>query len=231
MARELHLLSSMATRALLTDLIARWHAEGGAPVRVESVGGVEAARRVAAGEAVDVVLLSADAIERLAAANHVYAASAADIVRCDVAVAAPEGAARPAIGSEADLRAAVLAAPRVAYSTGPSGVALQQLFQRWDIVGMMPERFVQAPPGVPVGSLLARGEADLGFQQLSELIDVPGITVLGGMPPGLDIVTTFRAARGRASDPAVDVQPLFEFLRSSSTDAAKKRHGMQPVHG
>ncbi|MET0348479.1 MAG: substrate-binding domain-containing protein [Rhizobacter sp.] len=220
MSGDLHVLSSMATRALLAELAVQWSA----PVRVESVGGVDAAKRVAAGEAFDVVVLASDAIDRLVAAGHLAAESKVDLVRCDVAIAVPSGAPRPSVADEAGLRSAAAAAGRIAVSTGPSGVALAKLLDRWGIA----DRLVQAPPGVPVGRLLAQGEADLGFQQLSELIDLPGIAVLGTMPPGLEIVTTFSAARPATRD-AVDAVPLLAHWRSAATDETKRRHGMMPA--
>jgi molybdate transport system substrate-binding protein len=229
MVRPLHLLSSMATRALLVDVVARWHAAGGAPVHVESVGGVDAARRVVSGEPVDAVLLASDAIGRLVSEGAVEPSTVRDVARCDVAIAVPAGRSVGPLVDGAALRAAVVAARRVAYSTGPSGVALMQLFLRWDLVAAAPERFVQAPPGVPVGRLLAQGEADLGFQQRSELIDVPGVVVLGGMPPGFEIVTTFRVARGRAGAPAAELRPFFDFLHSPALNDLRLRHGMAPM--
>ena len=145
-------ISSMATRLFLAEVVAAWRKRGGADVAIESVGGVDAAKRVQSGEAFDVVVLAADAIKKLAAADRVVADSAIDLVRSGVAIAVPRGATRPDIGTEEALRAAVLAARSVGYSTGPSGVALQQLFARWGIADAIRDRLVQAPPGVPVGA-------------------------------------------------------------------------------
>ncbi len=232
MTREIHVVSSMATRALLAELVDAWHARGGAPVRVESVGGVDAARRVAAGEPFDVVVLASDAIGRLAEGGHVVAGSCTDVVQCEVAIAVPQGAPRPALGDEGALRTAVLEAGRIVFSTGPSGTALQQLFARWGVLDTLRDRLVQAPPGVPVARLLAQGDADLGFQQLSEFVGMPSIEVLGTMPPGLEIITTFSVARCRGGGHADgdDVLAWLHFLHSSATDDAKRRHGMTPVH-
>ena len=213
-------ISSMATRALLADLAA----DGSA--RVESVGGVDAARRVAAGEPFDVVVLASDAIDRLLSAGHLVPGSKVDLVRCDVAIAVPESAPRPSVADEAGLRAAVSAAPRIALSTGPSGTALVQRFERWGLADTVRHRLVQAPPGVPVGRLLAQGDADIGFQQLSELLGLPGIAVLGTMPPGLEIVTTFSPACCGAARWVPDVHPLLAGWRPGATDEMKRRHGM-----
>lgn len=230
MTSAIQAVSSMATKALLTDLFSAWHAQGGAPVHLESAGGVDVARRVAAGESWDLVVLAADAIARLAEGGHVDAASTTALVHSDVAIAVRQGAPRPAIATAEQLRAAVVAAPRIAFSTGPSGTALQRLFNTWGLADTLEGRLVQASPGIPVGQLVAHGDADLGFQQLSELMNLQGIDVLGTMPPGLEIVTTFSAARCIPGGHAGRVQPLLDFLGSPATGDAKRRHGMSPAH-
>ena len=221
-------ISSMATRQLLAELTDAWRSPD-QDVVFESVGGVEAARRVKEGEVFDVVVLAADAIDKLVAAGRIVAGSRTDLVQSGVAIAIRAGAPRPAIDTEAALRDAVLAAASIGYSTGPSGVALQQLFERWGIADAIRERVVQAPPGVPVGSLIARGEVELGFQQLSELINVDGIDVIGPMPPGLEIVTTFSGGVCTASTRADGARALLDYLRSSAAAEAKRRHGMEPA--
>jgi molybdate transport system substrate-binding protein len=222
-------ISSMATRQLLAELAQSYQARSGVAVAFESVGGVDAARRVQAGEAFDVVVLASDAIAKLVASGHVLDGSQGDIVRSAVAIAVREGAPRPDIGSEDALRRSVLAARTLGYSTGPSGVALVKLFERWGIADAVRERIVQAPPGVPVGALVARGEVELGFQQLSELMHLEGIAVLGTMPPGLEIVTTFSAGVCTASRQPEAVGALIAFMRSSDAAGAKQRQGMTPA--
>ena len=219
----------MATRALLAELAQAWHAQTGGTVAFESVGGVDAVRRVAAGEAFDLVVLAADAIATLAAAGHVVPGSEVALVQSGVAIAVREGAPRPDIGSEAALRRAVLAARSVGYSTGPSGTALLALFERWGIAEALRERLVQAPAGVPVGGLVARGEVELGFQQLSELMHLPGITLLGGMPPEVAIVTAFSAGLCATAAHPDAARALIAFMNSPATAAAKRRHGMAPA--
>jgi molybdate transport system substrate-binding protein len=219
-------ISSMATRKLLADLCQAWAGAGGTPARFESVGGVEAARRVRAGERFDLVVLDQVAIGELAATGHVVAAGRTAIATSSVAIAVARGLPRPEIGSEAAVRAAVLAATRIAYSTGPSGTALLKLFERWGLGERLRERLVQAPPGTPVAALLASGRAELGFQQLSELRDEPGIELLGTLPPELAIVTTFvgAVATGSARDGAAAA--LLAFMTSPAAAEIKRRHGM-----
>jgi molybdate transport system substrate-binding protein len=222
-------ISSMATRAVLAELVAEYQQRSGVALAIESVGGVDAAKRVQAGEPFDVVVLASDAIDKLIASGHVAAGSKVDLVHSGVAIAVRAGAQRPDIGSEAAVREAILDARTIGYSTGPSGVQLVRLFDRWGIAGRIHDRIVQAPPGVPVGALVARGEVELGFQQLSELMHVEGIDVLGPLPPAVQINTTFSAGVCTASAQAPIVRGLLDFMASPQAEAAKRRHGMVPA--
>jgi molybdate transport system substrate-binding protein len=225
--RKLTGISSMATRDFLGDVTAAWNRPGRPPAVFESVGGVDAARRVQDGEAFDMVVLARDAIEALAGAGHLNEHTMTDLVRSPVAIAVCRGAPRPPTDSADALRQTVLAARSLACSSGPSGRALQRLFAQWGIAEQIADRVVQAPPGVPVGALLASGQAALGFQQLSELIHLDGVEVLGPMPPGLEIVTTFSGAIGASSTQADSARALLDFIRSPAADAARARHGLQ----
>jgi molybdate transport system substrate-binding protein len=222
-------ISSMATRALLADLAEACRRRSGLELSFESVGGVDAARRLAGGEAFDLVVLAADAVDKLLAAGRVLADSRTELVRSGVAVAVRRGAPRPDIASAAALREALLAARSIGYSTGPSGVALSKLFERWGLSERLGERIVQAPPGVPVGALMARGEVELGFQQLSELMHLDGIDVLGPMPAEIQIVTTFAAGVCSASAQPALARDALAWLASPDTAALKREHGMEPA--
>jgi molybdate transport system substrate-binding protein len=103
-----------------------------------------------------------------------------------------------------------------------------RLLERWGAAADAPQR-VQAPPGVPVATVVARGEAALGFQQLSELLDQPGIAIVAPLPPGADVVTVFAAALGTAARRRHAAAKFLAFLASADADAAKRRHGMEPV--
>ncbi len=222
-------LSSMATRGLLAALAPLCAPGVGTALDVESLGGVDVLRRVQAGDPVDLVFLASDAIDRLLSSGHLQEGSRVDLVRSEVAVAVPEGAAWPDLRSESALREAVLAAPTVSYSTGPSGVAVQALFERWGMGAVMKARTVVAPPGVPVAALLASGQAALGFQQLAELMGEPGIQVAGLMPPEVRITTVFSGAVGIHTAQADAARQVLTFLASEGLTDVKRQHGMDPV--
>jgi molybdate transport system substrate-binding protein len=222
-------ISSMATRHLLAELAEAYRQRSGRPAAIESVGGMDAAKRVQSGEALDFVVLAADALERLAAGGHVVPASRIDIARSGVAIAVKSGSRRPDVTNERAVRDAVLAARSVGYSTGPSGTHLVQLFERWGIAEAIASRIVQAPAGVPVGTLVGNGDVELGFQQLSELIAVPGIEVLGPLPQEIQIVTVFAGAVCRTAAQPRAAGAFLSFLASPDADAAKLRHGMEPA--
>ena len=217
----------MATRQLLADLATQWKRVSGIEVSIESVGGVDAAKRVLAGEAFDGVVLAGDAIDKLVAAGCVLAGSRVDLVQSSVAVAVKAGMAVPDISSEAALRSAIVAAPTIGYSTGPSGVALVALFAKWGLLNELQARIVQAPPGVPVGTLVARGEVALGFQQLSELMGLDGIAVVGTLPESIAITTVFSAGVCAVSNQLQELGRFLSFLASSEVADTKLQYGMQ----
>ena len=219
----------MATRQLLADLATQWKRVSGIEVSIESVGGVDAAKRVQAGEAFDGVVLAGDAIDKLIAGGQAVAGSRVDLVQSRVAVAVKAGAPVPDISTEAAFRDAIEAAPSIGYSTGPSGVALIKLFERWGLLEVLQSRIVQAPPGVPVGTLVARGEVALGFQQLSELMHLDGITVVGTLPDAVAITTIFSGGTCAASMQRETAERLFAFMASAETVSVKQKHGMQAV--
>ena len=219
----------MATRQVLAELAQAYAAGGGSQAEIESVGGVDAAKRVQADEAFDVVILASDAIDKLAAAGKVVAGSKVDLVRSGVSVCVKAGAAQPDLSSEEAVKRAVLEAPTLGYSTGPSGTALLQLFERWGLAAQLKDKLVQATPGVPVASMVAEGKVALGFQQLSELIHVQGIAIAGALPDPIQITTIFSGAVCTASQQPDAVRALLSFMASPQTAAAKQRQGMAPA--
>ena len=225
LAPPLRVLSSMAGRKLLGDLISKFEATSEHRVSLESVGGVDAAKRVRAGEPLDVVVLAREVIDDLIGAARIAPGSRVDVWISAIGVAVRAGAARPDISSAAGVKAAVLAARRVGYSTGPSGQYLAKLFAGWDADGKLKDRITVAPPGVPVASLVARGDIDLAFQQLSEL-GGEGIEVLGPLPPDIQMLTTFSGGVALSSTQPDAARALLSFFGSPALRSIKQAHGM-----
>ena len=219
-------LTSLATRDVLQDLAGAYEAKTRQRVSVTSVGGVDAAARVRSGEALDFIALARDAIDKLAAEGHVTAGSRVDVAKSGIAAAVAAGAPLPDLSSEDAVRRAVAKARTVGYSTGPSGVYLEGVFERW---GIDRSRRVRAAPGVPVGTLIARGEVELGFQQMSELLGLPGIAIVGPLPPQIQLVTVFSAGVCSASSNPDATRAWLAFLAAPENAACKRRRGMEPA--
>lgn len=221
-------LCSMATQHLLADLAPEHAKCGNGPVALTSISGIEAAARVRAGEEWDFVVLAADAIAKLEAEGHVVAGSRCDIADSGIAVAVRAGSALPELSTETAFRSALDRARRIGYSTGPSGVYLLKLFERWGIAQSIQPRLMQAPAGVAVATLVANGDVDLGLQQLSEMIHSHGITVAGLLPPGAQSITTFSGAVCSRSARPSEAREALAFFASPGNDPARSRHGLQP---
>jgi molybdate transport system substrate-binding protein len=216
----------MATRELLAALAARYEQKSSQTVITEAAGGVDVARRVAAGEAVDVVVLAASAIDKLIASGNLLPGRV-DIVQSGIAMAVRAGVSPPAVATEDDVRRAVLAANTLSYSTGPSGQYLEALFKRWNIMQEINDRIVVPPPGIPVGSLVADGTVALGFQQQSELMNLKGITMLGPLPDAIQSMTVFSGGVSASSDAADAARAVLSFMAAPEVAQLKLEHGMQ----
>jgi molybdate transport system substrate-binding protein len=215
----------MATRRLLGEMIARFEKTSPHRVALESVGGLDAATRVRAGEPLDVVVLAREVIDDLIGAARIVQGSRVDVAVSAIGVAVRSGTPHPDISSADGVKAAVLAARRIGYSTGPSGQYLAKLFASWDPDGRLKDRITVAPVGVPVGSLVARGDIDLAFQQLSEL-GGDAIDVVGQLPPDIQMMTTFSGGVARASAQPDAARALLAFMASPALTPIKREHGM-----
>lgn len=217
----------MATREVLSALAARYERETNQKVSTSAAGGVDVAKRVRNGEAVDLVVLASSAIDALIADGKVLAGSRVDLLRSGVSVAVRAGAPKPDISSEEALKQAVLTARTLGYSTGPSGVYLEQLFARWGVLDTIRPRIVVPPPGTPVGSLVADGTVALGFQQSSELVNLAGVDVIGPLPAAIQTVTVFSGGVSAACARPDPARAVLTFMASPAAADVARRHGME----
>jgi molybdate transport system substrate-binding protein len=229
MTHQLTVLSSMATRQILAVLAASYEQRTGTQVTIRAMGGVEAARLVRAGEPTDVIILASNVMEKLEAEGHIVSGSRTGFARSGMAMAVRSGAAHPRINDDGGVKDAILAAGRICYSTGPSGDHLLLLIEHWGLTGLVSQRLIQAPPGVLVGTMLAQGQADLGFQQLSELMHIPGIEVVGPLPSEIQAVTVFTAGSANTSSQLDEARSLIAYVTSPKAEADKRQYGMEPA--
>lgn len=219
----------MAPRAILQAAAQKFAALRDIKVDTEAAGGVDVARRIEAREAADVVVLAGDAIDKLIVGGHLAKVSRRDLMKSGIAVAVRAGDAHPDLGTEQTVRQAVESAATISYSTGPSGRYLESLFQRWGVYQQIRDRIVVPPPGTPVASLIAAGKVALGFQQLSELLGVSGIDVVGPLPPAVQQFTIFTGAASVASAHGETVDDFLTYLASPAVDSLKQKFGMAGV--
>jgi len=177
---------------------------------------------------VDIVIIAAPNIDNLISGGKLVKGSRTDFARSGIGIAVRTGLPKPDVSSADAVKRAVLAANSVAYSSGPSGFYLGDLFQKMGIADQIKGKVLQPPSGVQVGELVARGEADLGFQQISELLHVPGIDYLGPLPVGIQKITVFSAGLHTAAPTPDAAKALMKFLTSPEAAPIIRRTGMEP---
>ena len=223
----MRVLSSLAIKEAYLELVPAFQAKAKQPVDTEWLGMVDIMKRVKSGEAADIVIASQKALGELKSLGKVEAV--VDLATSGVAVAVKKGAKRPDIGSADAVKRALRAAKSLAYSSGPSGVYLAELFQKWGIAEELKAKSTQTPPGTAVGPLVARGEAEIGFQQMSELLPIPGIDIIGPLPAEIQVITTFSGGVHVAAREAEAARAWLAFLTSPQSAAVLRRHGMEPA--
>jgi molybdate transport system substrate-binding protein len=228
MPEPIAIIASMAPKPVLVDLLSQFRKTTGRAVTLTAIGGVEAADRIKNGEAFDVAVLAREALVKLATDGHVLADSIRDFARSPTAVAVRAGAPRASRLDAATLKEMIARAGRIAVSTGPSGRSVRTLLETWRNSGLRTGDILEAPPGVPVARLVAAGDAELGFQQLSELLGQPGIDIVGPAPETLLPVTVFSLGICRTTRDATHAEPLVAALVSQAAAAPMRRHGMEP---
>ncbi|MBL8492288.1 MAG: substrate-binding domain-containing protein [Rhodocyclaceae bacterium] len=227
-AAEIRVLAANAVRESLTALVGAFEGASGHRVTIDWGGTDAVADRLAGGEACDLVVIAASGIDRLAQGGRLAAGGRWDYARSGIGVAARSGRPRPDVASTEGLRAALLAADRIAVSTGPSGQYMAALFSRLGIAEQVRSRLLRPPSGVQVGELVARGEADLAFQQESELIRVPGIDYLGPLPPEVQHLTVYAIGLDARSTVPEAARALAAALTAAAAAGPIRASGMAP---
>jgi len=227
-AAEINVMSSLAIKEAYLELVPPFEKQSGHRVATEWVGMVDIRKRMLAGETVDLVIGSAAAIDDLIQARKL-APRRVDLAKSGVAVAVRAGAPRPDISSGEALKRALVAAKSIGYSSGPSGVYLVELFERMGIAEQMKSKIQQTPPGTPVGPLIARGEVEIGFQQMSELLPTQGIDIIGPLPADIQLITVFSAAAHVGATQVEAAKAWTRFLASPAAAPVLRKKGLDPA--
>jgi molybdate transport system substrate-binding protein len=185
--------------------------------------------RLERGEPADVLIMVGYALGDLIKRGKVIADSRVDLAKSPIGIAVKSGTPKPDISSADAVKRTLLAAKSIAYSDSASGVYIStEMFQRLGIADAMKDKARQIP-AEPVARVVARGDAEIGFQQISELLPVPGIEVVGQLPPELQKITVFSAGIATAAREPEAGKALIKFLASSAASAAIVKSGIEPI--
>jgi molybdate transport system substrate-binding protein len=225
---EIRVLSTQATEEAYRELVPQFEKASGHKVTTVFTGTLDANKRLAAGESYDLLIMSAPSIEEHIKSGKVVAGSRVDLAKSGVGAGVKAGAPKPDIGTTEALKKTLLAAKSIGYSTGPSGVYMIGLFQRLGIADEVKPKLKQTPTGVFVGSIIASGEAEIGFQQVSELSHFAGVDYIGPLPADIQQSTTFASGIMAGAKEADAAKALVKFITSPNAAAAYKKRGMEP---
>lgn len=185
--------------------------------------------RLAKGEAADVVIMARSELDLLAKKGLIVEGSQVDLVRSRIGLAIKAGSPIPNISTVDEFRAALLRASSIAYSDSASGVYIaSEMYKRLGVEPQLAAKSRQIP-AEPVGFVVARGEAEIGFQQLSELKPISGITVVGAIPDAMQKITVFAAGIVRNSKHPNQAHDLISYLSSAQACRAIEESALEPV--
>jgi len=227
-AAELKVLSTQATEEAYRELVPQFEKDTGHKVTTVFTGTLDANKRLAAGETYDLLIMSGPSIDEHIKAGKVVPGSRVDLAKSGVGVGVKAGAPKPDISATEALKKTLLAAKSIGYSTGPSGVYVIGLFQRMGIADEVKGKLKQTPTGVFVGSIIASGEAEIGFQQVSELSHFAGVDYVGPLPADVQQFTTFSSGIVAGTKEADAAKALVKFITAPAAAAAFKKRGMEP---
>jgi molybdate transport system substrate-binding protein len=227
-AAEIKVLASNAIKEAYLELAPQFEKASENKVVTTWAGTIDIMKRMAAGETYDLVIMAGPSIDELVKQGKIVSGSRVDLVKSGVGVAVRAGAPKPDISSGDALKKTLLSAKSVGLSTGPSGVYVADLLQRMGIADEIKPKLKQTAPGVPVGTIVASGEAEIGFQQVSELIHVPGIDYIGPLPADVQHITVFSAGIHSGTKEPDAAKALVKFITAPTAVPVIKKHGLEP---
>jgi molybdate transport system substrate-binding protein len=227
-AVEIKVVSTQAPEEAYRELVPKFEQASGHKVTTIFTGTLDLQKRIAAGETYDLIIMAGPAIDDFIKSGKIVAGSRVNIARSGVGVGVRAGAPKPDIGSTEAVKKTLLAAKSIGYSTGPSGVYLTGLFQRLGVADQIKPKLKQTPTGIFVGSLVASGEAEVGFQQVSELSHFPGVDYVGPLPADIQEITVFSSGLQVGAKQAEAANAWVKFLTAPAAAPAFKARGLEP---
>jgi molybdate transport system substrate-binding protein len=225
---ELKVLSTQATEDTYRELVPQFEKATGHKVATIFTGTLDAQKRLAAGENYDMIIMAAPAIDAQIKAGKVVSGSRVDLAKSGVGLAVPKGAPKPDISTTEALKKTLLAAKSIGYSTGPSGVYMISLFEKLGLMDQVKPKLKQTPTGVFVGTIIANREVEVGFQQVSEVGNFPGVDYVGPLPADVQQMTVFSSGIVVDAKEAEPARALVKFLTTPEAGAAFRKRGMEP---
>jgi molybdate transport system substrate-binding protein len=230
-AAEIKVLSTQATEQSYRELVPQFEKATGHKVTTIFTGTLDADKRVAANEQHDLLIMSQSSIDAHVKGGKVVQGSRVDLARSGVAAGVRAGAPKPDISSVDALKRTILNAKSIGYSTGPSGNYIITLFERLGVLDQVKPKMKQTATGVFVGSIIASGEVEIGFQQVSELSQYEGVDYVGPLPAQVQNYTTFSSGILSNAKEAEAARALVRYITSPQAGAVYRKRGMEPASG
>jgi molybdate transport system substrate-binding protein len=227
-AAEVALLSSTAMREVLEELVPAFERASGHKVAISFQSGVNVSARIREGAIADVVITTGTALDELTKEGKIVAGSRVDFVRARVGAAVRAGAPKPDIGTPEAFKNALRAAKSIGYSRGPSGIHFESVMKRLGVFDQVKGKLIQPALGVRVGALVAKGDAELGVQQINELIPIAGIDFVGPLPSDLQTVLVYSTGLPATAKEREAARALVKFPTSEAALPVFKKLGMEP---
>jgi molybdate transport system substrate-binding protein len=225
---DIKVLSSIATREAYNELLPQFEQASGHKVTTVWSGTVDIMKRMAAGgDQHDLIVISSTELEELIKQGKIMPGTRVDLAKSGIGVAVRAGAPKPDIGSVEALKRTLLAAKSVGYTSGPSGVYMAGLIERMGIADAVKAKFRSVPSGGTIGTIVANGECEIGFQQISELVHIKGTDYVGPLPAEIQRVTVFTSGVQTGAANAEAARALQQFLVTPAAIATMRRHGLE----
>lgn len=229
-AAEIKVLSTQAVEGAYRELVVQFEKASGHKVTTIFTGTLDAQKRIAAGEAYDLIIMAGPAIDDQIKLGKAVAGSRVDFAQSGTGMAVKKGAPKPDIGSVDAFKKALLATKSIGYSTGPSGIYMLSVFEKLGIADQVKSKLKQTPSGVFVGTLIATGETEVGFQQISELVHFDGIDYVGPLPGDLQRMTMFSTGIHAGAKQAEAARALVKYITAPAAAPVIRKHGLEPAN-